>query len=102
MKPVVFQDEAEAELDEAAAWYERRTAGLGQEFLLSVNEAIRKIRDNPLIGSRFGTTRFRYVLVHRFPYIVFYAETTNVLRVMAVAHGRRRPGYWKNRINNPS
>ena len=102
MKSVVFQDQATAELDEAAAWYERRKAGLGREFLLSVDEAIHRIRDNPRIGSRYKNTRFRYVLVRRFPYLVFYAESASDVRVMAVAHGRRKPGYWKNRTNTPS
>jgi plasmid stabilization system protein ParE len=102
MKPAVFQDEAEIELEEAAAWYELHKTGLGREFLLSVKEAIQKICDNPRIGSRFGATRFRYVLVHRFPYVVFYSEGVDTIRVMAVAHNRRRPGYWKNRFFHPS
>src|SRR3990172_4464827 len=102
MKPAVFHDQAKAELEDAVAWYERRRAGLGRELQFAVEDAIQKICEHPQIGSRYGTTRFRYLTVHRFPYVVFYAESAHMIRVMAVAHGRRRPGYWKNRTDNPS
>ena len=97
MKPVVFHDLATAEFSEAAAWYEECTSGLGAEFRIAIEEAIRRIQSIPLAGSRFGKTQFRYVLVRRFPYVVFYREDEKVIRLMAVAHGRRRPGYWKKR-----
>ena len=97
MKPVVLHDQAIAELEEAAAWYEQRRSGLDGEFRSAVEQAVQRIRENPQVGSRYGATRFRYVLVRRFPYIVFYSENNQLVRVVAVAHGRRRPGYWMNR-----
>jgi toxin ParE1/3/4 len=97
MKPVVFHDLAFAELDEAATWYEERQGGLGREFRVAIEDAVQRIRNNPLAGSRHGRTRFRFVLVHRFPYVVFYTEGEVVIQVMPVAHGRRRPGYWRKR-----
>lgn len=93
MKPVVLHDRARAELEEAAAWYQRQRPGLGEEFTAAVERAVERIRENPQAGSRYGATRFRYVLVRRFPYVVFYGESAQVVRVMAVAHGRRKPGY---------
>ena len=97
MKPVVLHDQAKAELEEAAAWYERQRLGLGGKFRSAVEDTIQRIRENPQTGPRYAATRFRYVLVRRFPYVVFYCEGAHALRVMAVAHGRRRPGYWKKR-----
>jgi len=97
MKRVVLHDQAKVELDEAAAWYERHKPGLGGEFRAAVEDAVGRIQENPQIGPRFGSTRFRYSLVRRFPYVVFYAEGEEAIRVMAIAHGRRRPGYWKGR-----
>ena len=97
MKPAVFHDWAKAELDEAVGWYERHRAGLGLEFQFSVEETIRRICENPQVGSRYRASKFRYLLVRRFPYVVFYFDGTQTVRVMAVAHGRRKPGYWKNR-----
>jgi hypothetical protein len=37
--------------------------------------------------------------MRRFPYLVVYREVSTGLQVIAVAHGRRRPGYWKNRAS---
>ena len=97
MKAAIFHDQAKAELEETVAWYEQRRAGLGREFQLAVENAVQRIRERPEAGSRYGTTRFRYLTVRRFPYVVFYSENEQSVRVMAVAHGRRRPGYWRNR-----
>ena len=97
MKPVVLHDQAKAEVEEAAAWYERQRLGLGGKFRVAVEEAIQRIRENPQAGPRYAAARFRYVLVRRFPYVVFYGEGEHAVRVMAVAHGRRKPGYWKSR-----
>ena len=97
MKPAVFHDHATVELDEAAAWYQQRKPGLGEEFLSAVEETVRRICERPEAGTPYGATRFRYVLIRRFPYIVFYSEDVQVIRVMAIAHGRRKPDYWKNR-----
>jgi hypothetical protein len=41
-----------------------------------------------------GTRKF---LLRRFPYSVVYRITERELQVIAVAHGRRRPGYWRIR-----
>jgi toxin ParE1/3/4 len=98
MKPAVFHGHAKAELDDAIAWYERRRVGLGGEFQSAVEGAVRRICQNPQAGSFYRATRFRYVVVRRFPYVVFYFEGTHFIQVMAVAHGRRRPGYWMNRM----
>jgi toxin ParE1/3/4 len=97
MKSAVFHHQATKELDEALAWYEQRRLGLGREFQFAVEDAVRRICENPQAGPQYGTTRFHYFLVRRFPYVVFYSEDADAIRVMAVAHGRRRPGYWKNR-----
>jgi toxin ParE1/3/4 len=97
MKAAIFHDQAKAELEETVAWYEQRRAGLGRELQLAVENVVHRICENPKAGSRYGTSRFRYLLVRRFPYVVFYSESKALVRVMAVAHGRRKPGYWKNR-----
>lgn len=95
MMPAVFHDLAKAELEETVAWYEQRRAGLGREFHLAVENAVRRICENPKAGSQYGRTRFRYLLVRRFPYVVFCSENEQLVRVIPVAHGRRRPGYWR-------
>ena len=100
MKPVLLHDGAVAELHEAAAWYERRRPGLGVQFRTAVEKAVSRIQHNPQAGAHFRTSRFRYVLVRCFPYVVFFAESEQAVRVLAIAHASARPGYWISRAGD--
>jgi toxin ParE1/3/4 len=99
MNPLRFHPEAEAELDEAVAFYESRLSGLGVDLRKEVEFAARRIREAPLRWSPYdaGTRRFP---VRRFPYLVIYLELPSHLWVVAVAHHNRRPGYWRNRLQD--
>lgn len=44
---VIFKPDAEAEIEQAHAWYEQRTAGLGDEFLRCVDACIASVQRNP-------------------------------------------------------
>ena len=103
MNPKVrFEDEADAEYRDAGRWYEDRREHLGVEFLDAVDAAIDQIVAMPRAGvpvprmppdlpvRRRGVTRF--------PYHVVYVETETHIRILAIAHDRRRPGYWKPRL----
>ena len=79
------------------AWYERRQAGLGLDLELEVEKAIGRIRRDSSIGIHYRSTPFQFVRVKRFPYVVYFREFDDVIWVIAIAHGRRRPGYWKGR-----
>ena len=90
---------ASEELSEAVRWYEEQRSGLGAEFLDAVAGTIAIIDARPEIGavvSRAGFTR--RVLVLRFPYQVIYHLAASEIVIVAVAHLKRRPGYWKTRI----
>ena len=100
MKPALLHDDAVAELHEAAAWYEQGRPGLGAEFRRAVERAVSRVRGNPEAGARFRASRFRYLLVRRFPYIVFFAGGRQAIRVLAVAYAGRRPGYWTRRARD--
>ena len=90
--------EAEDEFDEAAHWYASRQDGLGTAFVLAVAEAFAAIAELPL---RYPLVRqgrpWRRFILRRFPYVVFYEVEGSRVVVMAVAQGRRRPGYWVGR-----
>ncbi len=86
-----------AELRDAAAFYAASAnADLGFAFVVEFERAVNLIRDNPEAGALFRGTRRRYLL-RRFPYSVIYQMTADELRVIAIAHHRRRPGYWARR-----
>ena len=97
MKPVKLQSQAKKELRRARSWYEEREAGLGNELLDEVLEALEKIERDNLIGVRLEQTRFRFHRLQRFPYVIYYECLQDRIRVVAIAHGRQRPGYWKRR-----
>lgn len=104
-RPIRISEEAEAEAEAAARWYDGKRRGLGDEFLAFVDAAVDLIASNPGIGSRLsgadaGDTR--RVLMRRFPYHVVYIELPDRIQVLAVAHERRRPGYWLDRIRETS
>jgi plasmid stabilization system protein ParE len=95
--PVVFHAEAEQESDDAATYYERQRAGLGKEFRTELKEAVGRIRRNPKMLPQYRSTRFRKCLLFRFPYTIFFQELDNLIWVAAVAHQKRREGYWLSR-----
>lgn len=97
MKPVIFHTGAETDLHAAAAYYDRERQGLGRELNQEVEAAIQRIRISPQmfpIHDEFGT---RKCLVRRFPYTIFFVELEDSIWIAAVAHQKRRPGYWSGR-----
>lgn len=97
MKPVIIHRKARAELDEAIAYYEQQRAGLGLALQSAVEQVTRRIQQNPQIGAPYKTTELRHYILQRFPYVIFYAELEEAIWVVAIAHGRRRPDYWRKR-----
>ena len=86
-----------AELHDAAAFYAAKAnVELGLAFVAEFERAADLILANPILGVIFRGSRRRYFL-RRFPYSVIYQVAAEELRVVAVAHHRRRPDYWVNR-----
>ena len=103
MKRVRVEPEAKQELAAAAAWYEQRREGLGRELLAEVDAVFTAIARNPgrfpsypRVAPELGVRR---AAARRFPYSVAFIELANVVRVLAIAHERRRPGYWVGRLS---
>jgi plasmid stabilization system protein ParE len=99
---VRFEDQAEAEYRLAGRYYEQRRANLGIEFFDAVDETIDRILEHPQSGSAVPSVPsdllVRRRAVTRFPYHIVYLEMAHEIRVLAVAHDRRRPGYWMDRV----
>ena len=99
--PVRISEEADAEMAEAARWYETHRAGLGVDFLDAVDAAVARIAEAPNMGSPVpgvSDETIRRRPVRRFPYHVVYLELPDRLQVLAIAHDRRLPGYWIGRL----
>jgi plasmid stabilization system protein ParE len=99
---VHFEPEAETEYLQAGVWYERRREGLGLEFFDEVDATIRRILEFSRLGAAVPRVPLdlpvRRLAVRRFPYHVVYLEIAEALRILAVAHDRRRPGYLQTRL----
>ena len=95
-KPVRFHSDAENEYLTAIRWYKERSAIAAVDFEREVTRAIHAISAAPQRWpSCFG--QFRKYTLHQFPFSIIYEELLSEIVVFAVAHGRRKPGYWKSR-----
>jgi plasmid stabilization system protein ParE len=92
-----FLPEASAELFEAADYYESKQEGLGRRLRNEVLEVCGLIVQQPLLW-RERTGGYRRVNCPVFPYYIAYFIRGDLIVVAAVAHGHRRPGYWKQRL----
>ena len=97
MRKVTFHEDAETEMNEAARYYEERALGLGMSFLDAIEEAVDQVLADPEAYQLVGD-EVRHKILRRFPYSVLYAIEPDRIRVMAVAHQKRRPGYWCYRL----
>jgi plasmid stabilization system protein ParE len=90
-----FERSAARELEEAADFYDIEQPGLGTEFVDAVYKALGDLLEFPkscpvLLGET------RRLVLERFPYSVLYWVDGDTLAVSAIAHHRRRPGYWED------
>lgn len=96
MLEVELHEDADDELKAAALFYESQLAGLGDSFLERISEGFDLIRLHPLAGQLLFDD-YRRLVTRPFPYSLIYRIQGGRLYVIAVAHWRRRPGYWKER-----
>jgi toxin ParE1/3/4 len=89
--------EAGDELQAAAEFYAASAdRELARVFLAEFNRALTLIASNPGLGRALNGN-CRKFLMRRFPYSLIYQVKFDTLRILAVAHQRRRPAYWKKR-----
>ena len=88
---------AVAEAQAAYRWYRERSASAAEGYLAELDRAVEAIAENPYMWPRYVHGTRRYVF-QRFPFYLVYRKTTSKIQIIAVAHGRRKPGYWKIRL----
>jgi plasmid stabilization system protein ParE len=96
MITIQFHPEAERELLEARTWYRERSEVASQAFILQIDRALAAIAAAP---DRWPPRQRneRRVVLPRFPYSILYRIRNDEIFIVAVAHDRRRPGYWRHR-----
>ncbi len=94
-----FLKPARSELKEAIDFYNQRHSGLGDEFLTEVENGITRILRQPLAWTRMSENA-RCCRTKRFPYGLIYQVRDHEILIVAVMHLRRRPDYWRDRIQS--
>lgn len=89
--------EAESDLAEAFDYYEGQLAGLGPEFLATVEQQFEWLAQNPM-QYQVSHRDVRRAVLRRFPYAVFYLFENEAVIVLAVEHQARDPDHWKQRL----
>ena len=88
---------ARQELVDSAEWYAAQAGRrVAQDFVADYDEARVRVAENPRIGSP-SPAQTRRIMLRRFPFALIYRLVADHLFIIAVAHQRRRPGYWKKR-----
>jgi toxin ParE1/3/4 len=89
--------DAERELNEGARYYAKQAnVELGLAFIGEFERSVEVLRSHPELGARWRHESRRMPL-RRFPYSIIYLLHPDEIRILAVAHQRRKPGYWGSR-----
>jgi plasmid stabilization system protein ParE len=96
MRRLVVRPLAEADIDEAHAWYAARSPQAAARFLDAVEVTLAAVRDRPESFVRVYDT-LRRALLPRFPFGVYFHADPDRVRVVAVIHSRRHPRRWMRR-----
>ena len=92
-----FLKPAETEVDEAIAYLDERREGLGDRFEQDLLSTVNFVTAHPLAGKRLSEHVRKFPL-RKFKYNIIYIAEEEVILIVAVAHHKRRPGYWVARL----
>lgn len=95
---LIYHPDAEAEVIEAARYYESRVSSLGTQFLAEANRAVGIILDSPNRWAVVDKDIRRY-LMSRFPFGIYYRVFSDRLHILAFKHHSRHPDYWRDRVS---
>lgn len=91
---IKISSSARKELVDAIRYHEREREGFGEELAEEIDRAVRLIAERPLVGSEIGEGERKFT-VDRFRYNVIYRVEEKTVFVLAIAHHRRKPNYWR-------
>ena len=94
---IKYHPKALTEAFGSARYYNRQQEGLGAEFFYALDVCFAQLRQDPL-RQKPDEDGVRSWRLHRFPFRVYYAIDPSRIRILAVAHLKRRRGYWRQRM----
>jgi plasmid stabilization system protein ParE len=96
MAKLLVTSAAELDFTKALRWYAQQSQRAAEAFDAEFEEILRVIEADPNCFP-LCDQRHRFCLMRRYPYQVIYREYGDAIAVIAVAHAKRKPGYWENR-----
>lgn len=97
MTKIVFLKTAQAEFENAVDYYaDHASPKVAEAFVVDLQHARQRLAERPEIGMPISK-RLRILHLRHFPYSVIYRHSVDTITIHAVAHQRRRPGYWAGR-----
>lgn len=84
------------DLDDAVNWYDEIHPELGKDLVVKFQQALNEIEEKPLLSQQLNEG-FRKVNLKRFPYKLIFKIDDKEIIIIAVAHHKRKTGYWKKR-----
>lgn len=98
MHLIEFHSGARRDFDESLDWYAAKSVVAAVRFVASVEAALAIVAESPL---RFGTSdsACRECPLKRFPFRIVYRVVDDRVLIMAIAHTRRRPSFWRDRMS---
>jgi toxin ParE1/3/4 len=101
-KPVRPTEAAESEIRDYLEWYEAERSGLADRLWSEIQDVVNLISEHPAAGTIIprirGVSGVRRFPLRRFPFFVIYREFDDYVELVALAHHRRRPKYWRSRL----
>lgn len=95
---VVLHPDAEQDLQDAAAFYEREgSPALAAKFVAEFKLLTTLLIAHPDIGKPRANDRLGFPM-KLFPYTVIYRANPNEIRILVIKHDSRRPGYGAKRV----
>ena len=99
MKSVEFHPGAQTDYDESFDWYAARSRQAAMLFATAVDESLGRIQRDPSLFHALDS-QHRECLLKRCPFRIIFRIMGDRVIVIAVAHAKRRPGYWRNRVHD--
>ena len=95
-RKIEFHPAALAEAEAARDWYAERSLPVARAFIAELSHAVDRVAAAPQRWPLFTPDTRRFVFP-RFPFSLIYRLTRTSLQIIAIAHAKRRPGYWQER-----
>ena len=94
---MIFHKKANEELLKARDYYDKIIFGLGKQFIIEIENSLNKIKVSPFLYQLY-LKEIRKCNTKTFPFSIYYDINDKYIRILAIAHQKRKPDYWKNRL----